>query len=183
MNKRSVMSARARGETSSRPQAVVPESLALVAAAASAGKSVTDVLGIVGPLLKNKVVLMPQVLRSGRIDTEHRVLLRLTNATSHGVYLQGMKLERPKDVPLACWDAAGKPIGFDESASARKVIEWPVWLGPGNVREFVLAFDAEATARTLHNWLWGTLVMNYQALGARDRADAEVDFMIRAEAP
>lgn len=181
MATRTTPSARVRGESAHRPQAVI-EYAALAAAAASAGKSVADVLGLVGPLLKTQVVLLAQVLRSGRVGPQHRVLTRLTNVTPHGVYLLGLKLERPKDVPLTCWDAAGKPIGFDEHPE-RKMIGLPLWLGPADAREIVLSFDADATARTLHHWLWGTLVLSYQALGARDPAQAEVDFSIRNEAP
>ncbi|MCM5681287.1 hypothetical protein M8A51_17310 [Schlegelella sp. S2-27] len=181
MASRTTPSARARGQSTSRPQAVM-EYAALAAAAASAGKSAADVLSLVAPLLKGKVVLPAQVLRSGRVGAQHRVLVRLTNVTSHGVYVLGLRLERPKDVPLACWDAGGKPIGFDEQAE-RKTIGLPLWLGPTDAREMVLSFDADATAQTLHHWLWGTLLINYQALGARDPAQTEVDFSIRNEAP
>jgi hypothetical protein len=181
MASRTTPPARTRGQGTSRPQAVM-EYVALAAAAASAGKSVADVLSLVAPLLKAKVVLLAQVLRSGRVGAQHRVLVRLTNVTPHGVYVLGLTLERPKDVPLACRDAGGKPIDFDEQAQ-RKAVDLPLWLGPAAAREMVLSFDVEATAQTLHHWLWGTLVLTYQALGARDPAQTEIDFSIRNEAP
>lgn len=180
-NHRTTPAARARGQAAARPQAVM-EYAALAAAVASTGKSVSDVVGTLAPLLKSKVVLLPQVLRSGQVGHQHRLVVRLSNVTPHGVYLEGMKLQRPKDVPLTCRMLTAKPIGIDQAATSEP-IEFPLWIGPGEVCETELSFDAEATSRALHNWLWGTVSLTYQLLSARDPAEADFDFSIRTGRP
>jgi hypothetical protein len=128
--------------------------------------------------IKSKEPLVVQILDSVKIDNTSRVVVKVSNQTLHGIYLESVTLSKINDDQLAFmeWKQNFKHSGVGFAPFEWMEFEWsPINIAPGEDFHFGIQFAKPSDTKALH----GELNITYSRLDQKKPETKTHDFRIR----
>ncbi|MBZ5506055.1 MAG: hypothetical protein LAO78_11260 [Acidobacteriia bacterium] len=126
--------------------------------------------------LRSPEPVVVQILDSTFDQQHHRISLKVTNQTLHGIYIERTELEAPTGKSYTLHKVEFKNMSLD-SAPVSKPSPWaPVLIPPGNTISFTLEIDLCDKAKTKP---YGTLKLQVSRLEEKKESPVEAHFRLR----
>lgn len=131
--------------------------------------------------IKSKEPIVVQIMDSVLIDESHRVAINVANQTIHGVYIEMLQLEKPKDAELEYfqWKKDFGHGGVGLPPTVWDAYEWtPKHIPPGEDIYFAIGFPMIKDSKTPDKE-YGEFKMSFSRLEEKKMDSEKYSFRIR----